>query len=124
MPKRYWFVVGTFLLAMLLYVDRACISAAKSDVQSDLGLSDKQMGWVMSAFALGYALSQTPSGILADRFGPRRILTAVVACWSLFTGLTAAAASYASLWVYRLLFGVGEAGAFPGCARAIFSTCR
>ena len=87
-PRRYLLVFGTFLLSMLLYVDRACISAAKDGIcapteQGGLGLSETQMGWVMAAFTLGYALCQTPAGLLADRLGPRRVLTAVVAFWSL-----------------------------------------
>ncbi len=120
-PKRYLLVTGTFLLSVLLYIDRVCISAAKDPISSDLGLSNTQMGWVLSAFALGYALFQTPSGLLADRFGPRRVLTGVVTFWSVFTGLTGAALNFISLLVFRFLFGMGEAGAFPGIARATFS---
>jgi ACS family glucarate transporter-like MFS transporter len=56
MPKRYWLVAGAFLLTLLLYVDRACISAAEGDIATDLHLTQTQMGWVMSVFALGYAL--------------------------------------------------------------------
>jgi len=110
-----------FLLSMLLYVDRVCISSAKSNIATDLKLSDTQMGWVLSIFALGYALFQVPSGLLADRFGPRRILSGVVTFWSLFTALTAAAQGYFSMLVCRFLFGAGEAGAFPACARAVYS---
>jgi MFS transporter, ACS family, glucarate transporter len=120
-PKRYWLVFGTFLLSMLLYVDRVCIAVAGTSVSTDLQLTSTQFSWVLSAFALGYALCQTPSGILADRFGPRRILTAVVTFWSLFTGLTAMAWNLTSLLLFRVLFGAGEAGAFPGCARAFYS---
>ncbi|SMP58710.1 MFS transporter, ACS family, glucarate transporter [Neorhodopirellula lusitana] len=120
-PMRSFLVAGTFLLSVLLYVDRVCISAAKSDVTAELSLSDQQMGWVFAAFSLGYALFQTPSGLLADRLGPRRVLASIVAVWSLFTGLTAAAGSFASMLAVRFLFGAGEAGAFPGMARAMYS---
>ena len=120
-PKRFLLILGTFLLSVLLYVDRVCISAAEGPITSDLGLSETEFGWVMSAFALGYALCQTPGGWLADRFGPRRILTAVVTFWSIFTGLTAAAFNFVSMLVARFLFGAGEAGAFPGISRAVFS---
>lgn len=120
-PKRYLLVLGTFLLSVLLYIDRVAISAAEADIRADLGLSPTQMGWILSIFALGYALFQTPAGILSDRFGPRRILAAVVTFWSIFTALTGAAFNFISMLVYRFLFGVGEAGAFPGMARAIFS---
>lgn len=114
-------VLSTFLLSVLLYIDRVCISVAKDPIASALNLSDTQIGWVLSIFALGYALAQTPSGILNDRFGPRIILTAVVSFWSLFTALTGAVWNYMSLLVVRFVFGVGEAGAFPGIARATFS---
>jgi ACS family glucarate transporter-like MFS transporter len=121
MPRRYLLVVGTFLLSVLLYVDRACISAAKNDIASDLKLSDEQMAWVLSAFTLGYAVFQAPGGWLADRYGPRRLLTAIVGLWSVFTGLTAIAHNLATMLAARFLFGAGEAGAFPGMARACFS---
>ncbi len=120
-PTRYWLVFGMFLLSVLLYVDRVCISSAKSEIAADLQLSDKQMGWVLSSFALGYALFQVPCGMLADRFGPRLILSAVVTFWSCFTALTATAQGYLSMLACRFLFGAGEAGAFPGCARAVYS---
>jgi MFS transporter, ACS family, glucarate transporter len=120
-PKRYLVVTGTFLLSVLLYVDRVCISTAKGPITRDLGLTDTQFGIVMSAFALGYALFQTPSGMLADRIGGRKILASIVTIWSVFTGLSALAWNYSSLLVIRFLFGAGEAGAFPGMARAVYS---
>ena len=121
LPGRYVMVMGTFLLALLLYIDRVCISVAKDPIAESLDLSDEQMGWVLSVFALGYALFQTPAGMLADRLGPRRVLAAVVTFWSLFTALTGAVWNFASMLVVRFLFGAGEAGAFPGMSRAVFS---
>jgi ACS family glucarate transporter-like MFS transporter len=120
-PKRHLLLLGTFLLSVLLYVDRACISTAKGDITRDLALSDTRWGWVMAAFALGYALLQTPTGAIADRFGPRVLLTSVVVLWSVFTGLSGMVRSYLALFIVRFLFGAGEAGAFPGMARAVFS---
>lgn len=120
-PKRYFMVIGTFLLALLLYIDRICISVAKEPIAGTLDLSDKQMGWVMAAFSLGYAFFQTPSGILADRLGPRKTLATIVTLWSGFTALTGATWNFISLLVVRFLFGAGEAGAFPGMSRAIYS---
>ncbi|MEM9673646.1 MAG: MFS transporter [Bacteroidota bacterium] len=119
-PVRYQMVGTTFILAMIVLFDRILISVAKDPVSADLALNDKQMGWVLSIFALGYALFQTPAGLLADRFGARRILTLVVSIWSVFTALTGAVWNFFLLLVVRFLFGVGEAGAFPGIARAVF----
>lgn len=121
MPKRYFLIVNTFILSLILYIDRVCISAAKSPIADSLHLSDKQMGWVLSIFALGYALFQTPSGYIADKFGPRRVLAMIVTFWSIFTSLTGVAWNYISLLVVRFLFGAGEAGAFPGISRAVYS---
>jgi len=113
--------LGMFLLALLLYIDRVCISVAKDPVAGELGLSDKAMGWVLSIFALGYALFQVPGGRLADRFGPRIALTSIVTFWSALTAMTGAVWNYTSLLFVRFFFGAGEAGAFPGMSRAIFS---
>jgi ACS family glucarate transporter-like MFS transporter len=120
-PVRFRLIGMTFLLSMLLYVDRVAISTARGPVTSELGLTDTQFGWILSAFALGYALFQVPSGVLADRLGPRVVLSSIVTIWSLFTALTGAAWNFVSLLVVRFLFGAGEAGAFPSCARAFFS---
>ena len=120
-PTRALVVANTFLLSVLLYVDRSCISAAKDAMSGPLGLSDREWSWVLAAFAFGYALFQTPSGHLADRWGGRGVLTVVVVAWSLFTGLTAVAWSFVSLLVIRFLFGAGEAGAFPGMARVVYA---
>ncbi len=121
MPARYLLIAGTFLLSMLLYVDRVCISIAEGEIREQLDFNSWHMGFIFGAFTLGYALFQTPSGIIADRFGPRRLLTAVVCLWSLFTALTGAVRYFIPMLVVRFLFGVGEAGAFPGMARAIYT---
>lgn len=118
---RHRLIAVTFTLTMLLYVDRIAISAGKTAVAQQFSLTDTQFGWVLSAFALGYALFQLPAGIFVDRFGPRLTLTLVVGAWSFFTGLTGLAWSLASLLVFRLLFGLAEAGAFPTCARAFYA---
>ncbi len=118
--SRYIMVGGTFLLSMLVLVDRVAISVAKDPMTEALSLTDKQFGWVLSIFALGYALFQTPFGMLADRFGPRKILTLVVSLWSIFTAITGAVTSYITLFIVRFLFGVGEAGAYPGVAKAVY----
>lgn len=120
-PTRSLVIASTFLLSILLYVDRACISTAKDAVTTELGLSNEQWSWVLASFAFGYALFQTPSGALADKMGGRAVLACVVSLWSLFTGLTAFAWNFSSMLVVRFLFGAGEAGAFPGMARVVYS---
>ena len=116
---RFAVVFTLFLLSMITYIDRVCIATAKDPIASELGLGDSAMGMVFSAFALGYALAQIPAGWFADKAGPRTALAVVVAAWSGLTALTGTAWSLTALVAIRFLFGVGEAGAFPGSARAI-----
>lgn len=120
-PVRYRMVFGTFILAMIVLFDRILISVAKDPLAADLNLSDKEMGWVLAIFALGYALFQTPSGFLADKHGARKVLTVVVGIWSVFTALTGAVYNFFALIIVRFLFGAGEAGAFPSMASAVFN---
>lgn len=120
-PVRFGVLLATFSLSLLMYVDRIAISTAKEPITEELGLSDTQMGWVLSAFALGYALFQVPGGLLGDRLGARRALTWVVSAWSLFTALTGAIWNFVSLLITRFLFGLGEAGAYPCVARIVYS---
>ncbi|GHC62403.1 MFS transporter [Roseibacillus persicicus] len=121
MKTRHLLVCLTFVLSLLLYIDRACISVAKDNIVGEFNLSDKQFGWILSIFTLGYALAQTPSGAMADKYGPRRVLTIIVALWSALTAITGAAFNYVFLLVTRFVFGAAEAGAFPSFARATFS---
>jgi ACS family glucarate transporter-like MFS transporter len=108
-----------FLLAVVTYLDRVCISAAAPYITDELHLTTAQMARVLSAFALSYALFEIPSGWLADRIGPRRVLTRIVVWWSAFTMLTGAMRGYPSLLATRFLFGAGEAGALPSTSNAI-----
>lgn len=120
--QRHWLVFLLFLHTVNTYMDRVCISAAKGPMQDDIGgLDDQMMGYVFGIFAVGYALFQIPAGWFSDRAGPRRALTIVVIIWSIFTAMTGAVTTAIGLLVVRFLFGVGEAGAYPGATRALYS---
>jgi MFS transporter, ACS family, glucarate transporter len=113
---RYRVLGFLFALAALTYLDRLAISAAMPFITQEFGLSPSQRGYIFSAFTLTYALFEIPTGWLGDRYGTRRTLTRIVLWWSAFTALTAAARGFWSLFVVRLLFGMGEAGAIPNSA--------
>jgi ACS family glucarate transporter-like MFS transporter len=106
-------------LAFLTIVDRVCISAAKSDMSVDLRINDAAFGWVFGAFAVGYTLMMVPAGWLADRYGPRKTLALCVLLWSFLTALTGWVHGTAILLIVRFFFGLAEAAAFTGAARAI-----
>ena len=148
---RVRFIVLAFVctLSVLTYLDRICISRVRENIQADLLLSDFQMGFVLSAFVVGYLLFEVPGGWMGDRWGARRVLTRIVLWWSLFTALTGSVfyfnwdlfallgwesflvpfgdrhvaipvfSSFVALLLVRFLFGCGEAGAFPNLTRVV-----
>ena len=121
---RWALVAWMFAISAVAYLDRVNISIAGSSIERDFGLTHVQLGWVFSAFVLGYALFQAPGGRLADRFGPRKIIALGTIWWGVFTALTAfapvgLAASLVVLLVLRFLLGLGEAVMFPACNRLV-----
>lgn len=121
MSRQRFILIGIlFFHSVNTYMDRACIASAVDHIKRDLSISGELMGLVLGIFAVGYALFQVPSGWIADRLGPRKALTIVVSVWSVFTALTGAARNAIQMLVLRFLFGVGEAGAFPGATQAFF----
>jgi ACS family glucarate transporter-like MFS transporter len=115
---RYVTVMFAILLAIVMYIDRVCISQAALSMRNDLGLTQVQMAWAFSVFGWAYALFEVPGGWLGDRIGPRRVLMRIVLWWSFFTAATGWVWNLTSLLVTRTLFGMGEAGCFPNLTRA------
>ena len=114
MKKRYLILSLLVALGMITFLDRICMSVAGSRIIDDLDFSTEQWGWIQGAFILSYGLFQIPLGILADRWGPRAVLVGIVLWWSLFTGLTGLVSGFMVMLGVRFMFGIGEAGAYPG----------
>jgi len=120
-PTHTRHVVLALIVAayMITYMDRVNIASAVPVIQKDMGFSMITIGWIFASFRWGYAFFQIPGGWLGDRIGGRRALALVVVWWSVFTSLTAFAWNAPSMGVFRFLFGVGEAGAFPIATRSL-----
>lgn len=115
---RWFLVFWLFVLSAVAFLDRVNVSIAGAKLSEEFAISNIRLGFIFSAFLFGYALCQTPAGWLADRFGPRRMLTAGVLWWSVFSALTAAishgiANAVMALLVIRFLLGAGEAVIYP-----------
>ena len=118
-----WRILGILVMvSFIAYVLRTNLSFAAPEMMADLGLSEMQWGYVTAAFTAGYAIFQFPGGILGDRFGPRRVLTAIAVTWGLLTAATSAVPSQeasgvvlivASLFLVRFLVGAVHAPTFP-----------
>ncbi len=118
--KGRWYILGLICLMYLItYLDRVNISTAAPAISKEFGFDKITMGVIFSAFVWAYAIFQVPGGWLSDRFGARPVLASIVAYWSVMTAATAAASGAISFVAIRFLFGVGEAGAFPGATRSM-----
>src|SRR5882757_7162599 len=107
-PYRYRVLILLFFLSLITSIDRIAISLVSVRIKTEFGLSNEKMGWVLSVFALAYALFEIPAGVWADRVGQKRVLIRIVLWWSLFTALTGATTGLVSLLLTRFLFGAGE----------------
>src|SRR5438477_12838945 len=88
----HWHIVGLLaVVSALTYLDRLNLSIAGKYIQDEFAFSTETMGWILSAFGWGYALFQIAGGWLADRYGPRKVLTLAILWWSAFTAGTAIA---------------------------------
>jgi ACS family glucarate transporter-like MFS transporter len=121
---RWVLIFWTFVISAIAYLDRVNISIAGSSLERDFHLNNVQLGWVFSAFVLGYALLQPVGGRLADRYGPRKTLAVGALWWALFTAMTALvpprmAGALVALIAVRFSLGVGEAVVYPASNRLV-----
>jgi MFS transporter, ACS family, glucarate transporter len=115
---RFFLAFWLFVLSGVAFLDRTNISIAGLQISAEYGLGNQRLGWIFSAFLIGYAGFQLPAGWLAARFGPRRVLTIGVLWWGVATALTALlpsgiAHAVALLIAIRFALGAGEAVIYP-----------
>jgi ACS family glucarate transporter-like MFS transporter len=115
---RWILIFWIFIISAVAYLDRVNISIAGRSIANEFHLTNVELGWVFSAFVIGYAVAQAPAGWLADRLGPRFVITAGVIWWGIFTSaLTLLSPQVGGLIVllmaFRFLLGIGEAVMYP-----------
>src|SRR5438128_3689508 len=113
-PRATATVLGLLCVMYLItYVDRVNIATAAPEIRRELRLSNTQLGFVLSAFAYPYLLFQIFGGWIGDRFGPRRTLFLCGVTWATATILTGLVGSLTTLFLVRVMLGVGEGATFP-----------
>lgn len=115
---RYFLAFWLFVLSGVAFLDRTNISITGLQISKEYGIGNQQLGWIFSAFLIGYAAFQVPAGWLATRFGPRRVLTLGVLSWCAATALTALlpvgiTQAILLLICIRLVLGAGESVIYP-----------
>ena len=113
-PQRFNVVILLFLSVVVLYMDRVNMSVVAPVLMQEFGWDPAVMGTVLSAFFLGYFLTQIPGGWLSDRWGAKGILGGAVSWWSFVTMLTPFANTTSSMMTIRVALGLGE-GMSPPC---------
>ncbi|WP_294264840.1 MFS transporter [uncultured Sphingomonas sp.] len=115
---RVGLVFLLFVISAIAFLDRTNISVAGVQMRQEYGIDQIQLGWVFSAFLIGYAAFQVPAGWLAARYGPRLLLTWALVWWGLFSIATAlvppdGAHAILMLAIVRFALGIGEAAVYP-----------
>ena len=114
-----WMIIGlVFFITVINYIDRMTVSVLAPVITKDLGLSNTEFGAITTWFLVAYTISQGVSGKIYDRFGNKLGFTFSVVVWSVAAILHAFASGFASLSAFRFMLGFGEAGNFPGAAKA------
>lgn len=120
MNNRRW-IISILLLGFLSinYIDRVNLSVATPVLMKTFNLTAGQMGSLQSVFLLAYVPLVVPMGVLADKFGARKMNAFALFVWSLAAVLTGFATGLTMLIVLRLMLGIGESPAFPTCNKVI-----
>jgi ACS family glucarate transporter-like MFS transporter len=124
LPIRYLLVIWLFVLSAVAYLDRTNISIAGIQIGKEFAIDNTHLGWVFSAFLIGYAAFQVPAGLLVHKYGPRLVLTFAVLWWGLFTVFTALvpprlSGSVIILVLVRFALGAGEATMYPATSQFV-----
>jgi len=117
-PKRYLLVIWLMIMSAVAFMDRTNIAIAGVQISKDFHIDNAHLGWVFSAFLIGYAMFQIPGGVLARRLGPRRVIALGVIWSGVFTALTGSVPSgirgaLLLLVVIRFSLAAGEAIMYP-----------
>jgi ACS family hexuronate transporter-like MFS transporter len=115
-----WLVIGlVFLATVINYVDRQTVSVLKTSIAQDLGLTNAQYAWIQNCFLVLYGISQMVSGRLYDRIGTRLGFAFSIVVWSAAAVAHFFARTVWSFAFWRGVLGFGEAGNWPGAAKAV-----
>lgn len=113
-----WGAVSVFALASAWnYLDRLTLSAAAPSIRAEFHLSNTDYGWLLSAFALAYALASPLVGWFLDRLGLETGIVWAVGLWSLATALCGWTRTFGQLLGSRVFLGIWESAGVPAAGK-------
>ncbi len=119
MSYKWTLVALLWLVALLNYVDRQVIFAVFPLLQTELHVTNLQLGLLATSFLWVYGLLSPVAGYIADRYGRRRVILSSLAIWSAVTWLTGQSRNYGELLAARGLMGLSEACYLPAALALI-----
>ena len=117
--RRGWVCVFLITLTTINYADRVALSVAATPIKAEFGLSQVEMGYLLSSFLWFYVLCLIPVGLLVDRYGGKIVNSAGIGLWSAATVLTGFAPSFGFMLGTRIVMGIGESTSWPASNRII-----
>lgn len=119
-PFKAWLILALLTLESIIgIIDRQSISALKTTLKTEFMMDDQGYAMLVNAFLIPYALFYPICGMLVDRYGTRRTLSAFVVIWSAATLACGVARSLPEMIVYRAIIGAAEAGLLPASLMAL-----
>lgn len=122
--RRWLGLVFISLAVSLIIVDSTIINVAIPSIVDDLGVTSTQVQWIQESYTLVFAALLLVFGVLADRFGRRRLLLLGVSIFAAASILAATSQSGDFLIGSRILQGVGGAMVLPTTLSIINATFR
>lgn len=118
--RRRWLICSlVFFATTINYVDRTVLGLLAPMLQSKMGWSEAQYGYIVTAFQVAYALGLLVMGPLVDRLGSRIGYALAIAIWSVSAMAHSLAHSLATFAMARFGLGFGESGNFPSAVKAV-----
>ena len=113
-PNKRWthIIPVAAVMYILAYVDRINVAMALPYMKG-FALTSADMGLAAGIFFVGYMVMQIPAGILAGKFGAKRIVTALMILWGVSAVATGLVESKTQLYVARFVLGLFEGGVWP-----------
>lgn len=120
-PRYSWYVLAVLaLVSVFNFIDRTVIYVLFAPIQEEMALSDLELALLgATSFVIFFTLLGIPFGRLADRVNRRNLIAGGLAVWSLFSGLTGFATGFWTIFLCRVMVGVGEATLGPAALSLI-----
>ncbi len=103
-----------FFSTTINYIDRNSLSVLKTTLQSALGWTDVDYGWITTAFTFAYAMFPSLIGFFVDKFGVKKALAGALILWSLAAAAHGLVATVVGFMIVRFVLGSGRSRQLPG----------